>query len=271
MQPTAPRDPSVTLDSASILGLTVHAVSREHLLSVVQGAVATRTRLILGNHNLNSLSLCRRNNLMRDYYDICNVVYADGMPVVVIAKALGYPFTRKHRITALDFIDQIFADAVSRGWRVFYLGTTDTIVHAAAEYFRSNHHGLQLAVRSGYFDARPGSPHNAEVIESINAFAPDILIVGMGMPRQEEWLLDNHRGLNATVLFPIGALADYVAGAIPTPPRWTGRWGLEWLFRLVTEPRRLGRRYLLEPWTLVWPLTVQFLRQRRSHGSGKHQ
>jgi N-acetylglucosaminyldiphosphoundecaprenol N-acetyl-beta-D-mannosaminyltransferase len=253
----------VTLDSASILGLTVHAVSRERLFSVVRDAVAARRRLILGHHNMNSLSLSRRNDRMRAYYRICDIAYADGMPVVALAKAFGYPFGREHRITALDFIDQIFAEAASRGWRVFYLGSTDTIVQAAAAKFRSNHKELQLAVRGGYFDARSGSADNPEIIADINGFAPDILIVGMGMPRQEEWLLDNHQALNATILFPIGALADYVAGAIPTPPRWAGRWGLEWLFRLIAEPRRLGRRYLLDPCTLAWPLTVQFLRQRR--------
>jgi N-acetylglucosaminyldiphosphoundecaprenol N-acetyl-beta-D-mannosaminyltransferase len=256
-----------TLERADILGLAVHAVSSESLVSVVREAVTARTRLVLGHHNLNSLSITRQNDRMRAYYSICDIVYADGMPLVVLAKAFGYSFGREHRITALDFIDQLFAEAASRGWRVFYLGSTETIVQAAASRFRSNHQGLQLGVRGGFFNALSGSADNDQVIADINAFAPDILIVGMGMPRQEEWLLDNHQALNATILFPIGALADYLAGAIPTPPRWLGRWGLEWLFRLVAEPKRLARRYLLDPWTLAWPLTRQFLRPRRDRDS----
>jgi N-acetylglucosaminyldiphosphoundecaprenol N-acetyl-beta-D-mannosaminyltransferase len=201
---------------------------------------------------------------MRAYYDLCDIAYADGMPVVAIARALGYPFSREHRITSLDFIDQILSEAASRAWRICYLGSTAEVVSKAAEVFRANHPGLQLDVRSGYFDARKGSHEALQVVAEINSFSPDILIVGMGMPRQEEWLLDNHQALNATVLFPIGALADYIAGAIPTPPRWAGRWGLEWFFRLMAEPKRLGRRYILDPWTLAWPLTVEFLR-RRNH------
>jgi N-acetylglucosaminyldiphosphoundecaprenol N-acetyl-beta-D-mannosaminyltransferase len=89
------------------------------------------------------------------------------------------------------------------------------------------------------------------VLELIRQHNPDVLIVGMGMPRQERWLLANHDKLAAPVLLTSGAAIDYVAGEIPTPPRWLGPLGLEWLYRLASEPRRLWRRYLLEPWFAV--------------------
>src|SRR5690606_21110319 len=78
-----------------------------------------------------------------------------------------------------------------------------------------------------------------------------ILIVGMGMPRQEIWVYENRSSLSATVILTAGACMDYIAGAVPVPPRWLGPIGLEWAYRLATNPRRLATRYLLEPWALA--------------------
>lgn len=245
---------------ANFLGVQVHAVTQGDLVRLIRAAVEARARLIVGNHNLNSLALVRRSETMRAFYNECGVVYADGMPVVAIARLLGHAFRREHRITSIDFIGDIFRVASERGWRVFYLGSTRDVIHRAAGVFRARHPGLQLFVRDGYFNAAPDSHENAEVLSEINRAAPDILIVGMGMPRQEEWTWRNRADLNATVLFPIGALADYTAGAVPTPPRWAGRVGLEWAFRLIAEPRRLSRRYLVEPWVLVGPVALELLK-----------
>ncbi|MEM7590395.1 MAG: WecB/TagA/CpsF family glycosyltransferase [Cyanobacteria bacterium P01_A01_bin.83] len=79
----------------------------------------------------------------------------------------------------------------------------------------------------------------------------NILMVGMGMPRQEKWILDNIEDIEANIILPSGACADYVADETPTPPRWMGQVGLEWLYRLVIDPKRLWRRYLVEPWFLA--------------------
>lgn len=100
----------------------------------------------------------------------------------------------------------------------------------------------------GYFDATAGSAENQKMLELINAYQPNVLMVGMGMPRQEHWILDNLESIHANTILTCGACIDYIAGVIPTPPRWMGRFGLEWLSRLLSEPKRLWRRYLLEPW-----------------------
>ncbi len=118
-------------------------------------------------------------------------------------------------------------------------------------------------MRHGHFDSAPEGPQNAAVLDSIRAFEPDVLFVGMGMPRQEAWILQNRAALGRCVIFPVGAAFDYEAGAIPTPPRWTGRLGIEWMFRLAAEPRRLCRRYLLEPWSLLGPALGDLLARAR--------
>ena len=100
-------------------------------------------------------------------------------------------------------------------------------------------------------------------MHTINDFGPDLLLVGMGMPRQEKWLLDHRKALRAGVKMNVGALFDYLSGNVPMPPRWLGPLGLEWAYRLLTTPRRVVRRYLIEPWGLL-PIVFHWLRQ----GSG---
>ena len=87
----------------------------------------------------------------------------------------------------------------------------------------------------------------------IAAWRPDVLFVGMGMPREEQWIARHYRHLPPCVVFPVGAAFDYEAGAVPTPPRWTGRLSVEWLYRFATEPRRLFTRFFVEPCSLIGP------------------
>ncbi len=95
------------------------------------------------------------------------------------------------------------------------------------------------------------------MLERINAYAPALLMVGMGMPRQELWTHENFPRLKADVILSsVGAAFDYVAGAVPTPPRWSGRLGLEWAFRLAHNPARLFSRYFVEPWYILLLLVL---------------
>ena len=98
------------------------------------------------------------------------------------------------------------------------------------------------------------------MLAQIRDYAPDVLMVGMGMPRQEIWIEENLKDIFATAIFCCGGLMDLVAGEIPTPPRWLGPLGLEWLFRLFSQPVRTWRRYLLEPWFIFFRVTKHYLR-----------
>lgn len=186
------------------------------------------------------------------------------MPLVFMGKLLGYPLRRENRMTHLDWVPPILAQAAQKGWRVFYLGTKPGIAEQGAQVWRSKIPKLEIATHHGYFDISHESFENKQVIAAINAYQPQILMVGMGMPRQEHWIVDNLQQLDVNVIINVGALIDLVAGVIPTPPRWIGRLGFEWLYRLVSNPRYLGRRYLLEPWFLIWIITVNSVKHLRT-------
>lgn len=249
---------------ARLLGTRVHALTTAALLSSIEDAVLRQRRLLVGHHNLHSIALLQQDRRLAQYFEKCDLVYADGMPVVLLARLLGHPLGREHRLTSLDFVDALLRRAADGGWRVFYLGSAPGVIERGIERMRLSQPRLRVAYRHGHFDADPASREAAAVLDEVNGFDPDVLFVGMGMPRQELWIQRNLASLNARAILPIGALADYLAGAIPTPPRWAGRIGLEWLFRLLAEPRRLGHRYLVEPWLIARPLARELLERRRA-------
>jgi N-acetylglucosaminyldiphosphoundecaprenol N-acetyl-beta-D-mannosaminyltransferase len=111
---------------------------------------------------------------------------------------------------------------------------------------------VEIGFRHGFFDMNDPT-ESAAVVAQIRDWRPDVLFVGMGMPRQERWVLQHQAELPPCVTFTVGAALDYEAGASVTPPRWTGRMGVEWLFRFATEPKRLFSRYFIEPWSLIGP------------------
>jgi N-acetylglucosaminyldiphosphoundecaprenol N-acetyl-beta-D-mannosaminyltransferase len=250
-----------------LLGVTVHRLTLDHLKAIVAGAIEKNERRIIANHNLHSVYLYHHDAAARAFYATAAYVHIDGMPLVFFGRLLGLPLGRQHRLTPLDWIRPLSAEAARRGWRMFYLGSKPGVAEKGAAILRREFPGLQLDAAHGYFDPRPDSEENRAVGEAINRCRPHLLMVGMGMPRQERWILENVAELPANAIFNVGALMDYIAGEVPTPPRWMGRAGLEWLFRLLSQPRHLWRRYLVEPW-FVLRLFVSDLARRSGSGNG---
>jgi len=187
------------------------------------------------------------------FFAAADLVQIDSVPLIAWGRLLGLPLSRAMRSTYLDWREAFWRLADARGWRVFYLGGAAGVAEIAAARIMARHANVRLATRHGFFDRTPGSAENLAALEAIRAFDPHVLMVGMGMPAQELWTLANRRALGRQVVMTVGAAFDYEAGVQPTPPRWTGPAGVEWLARLVTQPRRLAWRYLIEPWALLGP------------------
>ena len=231
----------------TLLGVEVDPFTIQELNATIAVAGARGERWIIAHHNLHSVYLYHRDSRMRNLYAQARVIYIDGMPILLFARLLGYPLRREHRITCVDWIHPLMQEAARKGWRVFYLGGKPGVAECAAGTLRKQYPETQIATHYGYF--RP--EENERILDTIAAYRPHVLMVGMGMPRQEHWIPENLEQIHANVIIAVGACFDYIAEAIPTPPRWMGRMGLEWLYRLWSEPTRLAWRYLIEPWFLV--------------------
>ena len=233
----------------TLLGAQMDLVKPEEMLHFVRGCVSARAKAIVANHNLHSIYLLSRHPEMAALYDRADVVEVDSLPLTLWARWIYGRSRRFHRCTYMDFRTLLWDWAQADGWRVYYLGGRPGIVDAARRTLNARWPDPVIGGRNGFFPW--GGAEEDEVLAEIAAFRPDVLMVGMGMPRQEAWIERCYDRLPDCVILPVGAAFDYEAGAIRTPPSWTGRMGLEGVYRLLCEPRRMFRRYVLEPWALV--------------------
>lgn len=246
--------------SYDVLGCRVNAVSASALTDMLEDAVNSQKPCIIANHNLHSIYLYHHDPDMPKFYKNAQYAHVDGMGLVVLARLLGVPLSASDRVTYVDWLPLVLERAWKRNWRVFYLGSKPGVAGRAAKQLRQRFTGLQIAISHGYFDVK--GDDNERVLQTIREFAPNVLLVGMGMPRQEKWILNNWKSLGSMVTLPCGAALDYIAGEIPTPPRWAGRLCLEWVFRLIAEPGRLWKRYLIEPWHILSLVCTRRLKAR---------
>jgi len=241
----------------TFMGVRVNSFTMETLTAFVDQAVDLHQKIIIANHNLHSLALIRKSPKMAEFYGAAHAVHIDGMALVMVGRLLGLPITRTNRITYVDWMPHLMAAAAEKKWRICYVGSKPGVGEASAAVLRRRFKGLDIVVHQGYFNVR-SAVENGAVLDYIMASDPAILMVGMGMPRQEEWIWDNLFDLPNSLVLPCGAALDYAAGIIPTPPRWAGRIGMEWLYRLMAEPGRMWYRYLAEPWRLVRPFVREW-------------
>lgn len=252
-------DPAAPPRRIRLLGGEMDVMTADQLLAFIAGRIAARRPALIANHNLHSLHLWRRTPAMATLYARADRIEIDSTPLIAWARLMGHGAGREHRLTYLDWREAFWARAAAQGWRVFHLGCAPGVGETAVRAILGRHPDLELGTRHGFFDM--AGAENAAVLADIRRFAPDVLFVGMGMPRQEAWIEANRDRLPPCVVMPIGGALTYEAGAVATPPRWTGRMGVEWLWRFFTEPRRLFHRYFVEPWSLA-PQALGDLRRR---------
>jgi N-acetylglucosaminyldiphosphoundecaprenol N-acetyl-beta-D-mannosaminyltransferase len=175
------------IDTVAFLGLTLQPLSMPEMNMLVEQGISEKRKWIIANHNLHSVYLFHRHAKLREFYSRVRWTHIDGMPLVALARLYGYRLQRRHRVTLVDWTYPLMELAARKGWRVFHLGSSKGSAEKGASKLRKLYPTLQLEVSEGYFDARYGSSDNEALVQRINAYGPDLLMVGMGMPRQEFW------------------------------------------------------------------------------------
>ncbi|MGH2582052.1 MAG: WecB/TagA/CpsF family glycosyltransferase [Anaerolineales bacterium] len=228
----------------NVLGTRVSPLGLTDVLDRIEQAAAAGSKSIFDYSNTHSLNTAYETTWLRDFYNQCEVVFCDGAGVKLAAWLLREPIPE--RFSPPDWITGLTRQAADNKQTIFLLGGKDGVAKKAAEVLIAKTPGLEIVgTYHGYFDKRRDNPANQAVVELINRAAPDILIVGFGIPLQERWILENKSNLQVGVFLAAGALFDYISGEMRRAPRWMTDNGLEWLARLVAEPRRLWRRYVI--------------------------
>jgi N-acetylglucosaminyldiphosphoundecaprenol N-acetyl-beta-D-mannosaminyltransferase len=206
--------------------------------------------------NVAILMMMRADVRLQDFVDRAALVVADGRPLVWCAPWLGQSLPE--RVAGVDLVDALCKRATGEGKRVYLLGATEEVVNRAAQRLRDRFPGLQVDCANGYF-SKEEAPVRAR---QVRASGSDLLFVGMGVPRQEYFLEEHWDRLGVDVAVGVGGSFDVLAGLRARAPKWMQLIGMEWLFRLIQEPRRLLVRYLVTNTQFIWLVACALVRRR---------
>ena len=234
----APHKDRMNVVTCDLFGVPVAAVTMDTALGFVDEAVSTRRPLQIGVVNAAKLVNMRRNEELRADVLSSDVVLADGMAVVWASRILGRPLPE--RVAGIDLMIGMLTRGNASGYRVYCLGATPEVLDAVITRIRREYPGVTVAGSyHGYFK----DADEARVAADIAAAQPDILLIAMTSPRKERFLSRWSRSLAVPVCHGVGGSFDVFAGYVERAPERWQRMGLEWLYRVKQEPRRLWKRY----------------------------
>jgi len=223
----------------NVLGVGVSALTMQRAVDTIEQWISQRARHYVCVTGVHGIMESQRDEALRSIHNKAGLVTPDGMPLVWLARRQDRSV---ERVYGPDLMLALCERAAACGYRVFFYGSSETTLARLTTNLERRFPGLMIA---GSY-APPFRPltdeEDAQIVERINESRADIVWVGLSTPKQERWMHAHVGRVQAAALIGVGAAFDFHAGLKPQAPRWMQRSGLEWLFRLATEPRRLGRR-----------------------------
>lgn len=229
-------------ESVWVWGIPLARLTAEETVNEVDRLIENGQPSMFITANLHYAMLSDRDCRLRSLNERAAFLVADGMPMVWYSRLLGQPLPE--RVTGADLVYLLCERAAKRGHRVFLFGGAPGVAVAAAAELVRRYPGLIMAGAAAPALDQLSPQEHRELLAEIHKARPDLLLVALGQPKGELWLAENLATIGATVSVQVGASFDFVVGRLRRAPRWLQRIGLEWLYRMVSEPRRLGPRYL---------------------------
>ncbi|MBW3660431.1 MAG: WecB/TagA/CpsF family glycosyltransferase [Gemmatimonadetes bacterium] len=246
---------------ANVLGVGVSAIDMTDALSRIEEWIDRRTPHYVTVTGVHGVMESQRDEELRRIHNAAGLVTPDGMPLVWLSRLSGFHDVR--RVYGPDLMLECCARSVERGWKHFLYGGAEGVPELLAERLRERFPGIDIV---GAYSPpfRPLTDEEDErIVETIDRSEADIVWVGLGTPKQERWMSDHVGRFSASVLVGVGAAFDFHAGLKRQAPAWIQRAGLEWLFRLLSEPRRLWRRYCINNPLFIGAVLLQQIGVRR--------
>jgi N-acetylglucosaminyldiphosphoundecaprenol N-acetyl-beta-D-mannosaminyltransferase len=252
--------PATEIAKFQVMGVGVHAVQIPDTIAILEGWISGRTCshyvAVTGMHGISEAAA---DPEFRTTLNTASLVVCDGMPLVWLGRWHGHKLRR--RVYGPELMDT-FCRVTGSRYRHFFYGGAPGVPESLAAGMQSQH-GIQVA---GAYSPpfRPLTPEeDQKVIAMIEAARPDLLWIGLSTPKQESWMYQHREKLTVPVVVGVGAAFDLNSGRLTQAPAWMRENGLEWLFRLLVEPRRLWRRYLVRGPVFVWNVGLELLNVRR--------
>jgi len=230
----------MNVHTVNLLGVHVHHITSENVLAVIDDAIQSKKKKVLVYVNAHAINLAGSIPWFRDFLNNADVAYPDSEGVRFGAWVLGHSLPPQTALTR--WIWELAEYCASKGYSIFFLGSERHTVEKTVTALRGKYTTIKVVgFHHGFFQKHGSESDN--VVEAINACQPNVLLVGFGMPIQEDWIRRNFERLNVNVFLTAGSSFEYAAGIKPVCPPWVSRVGLEWFYRFLHEPRRLFKRY----------------------------
>lgn len=224
------------IETRQILGLKIHRVSMESALSAIEGFIADGRPRMVVTADASAVVIARGDHELRSIINEADLVTPDSTGILWGAKHFGTPLIE--RVSGADMVEQLCMRANEKGYSVFLLGSAPGITEQAAANLKSRYPNLRIAgTHHGYFE----NGDSSEARRMINESKPDMLFVAMGIPMQEKWIKEHMDELGVPVSMGVGGTFDVISGNVKRAPMWMRNHGLEWLHRLISNPRKIGK------------------------------
>ena len=249
-QLTVPRP----IPRTDVLGVGISAIDMHTAVAEIGRWIASGERHYVCITGVHGVIESQRSPDLKEIHNRSGLTTPDGMPMVWASHWAGAKDVT--RVYGPDLLLSVCGLAAREGWRMYFYGGGEGIPERLADRLVEQFPGLQVA---GTFSPpfRPLQPEEATaIVDRINASRADIVWVGLSTPKQERWMAENRPRLEAAALIGVGAAFDIHAGTLPQAPKWMQQRGLEWMYRLIREPRRLWRRYLRNNPRFVWSVLL---------------
>jgi N-acetylglucosaminyldiphosphoundecaprenol N-acetyl-beta-D-mannosaminyltransferase len=249
------------------MGIAFDNITTSEAIEAIEQMIASRRPHYLVTANVDFLVQARSDIELRRILLAAHLVLCDGTPVLWASRLLGNPLPE--RVAGADLVPRLLEVAAKKSYRLFFLGATAQSAGRAVARLRLQYPDLIIA---GHYSP-PFSPllemdHEA-IKRQVAAAQPDLLLVSFGCPKQEKWIGMHYRALGVPVVVGVGATIDFLAGEVKRAPIWMQRAGLEWVFRLAQEPRRLFRRYVKDLCVFGWCIPMQLWQLQLRSGRPK--
>ncbi|MEJ7810635.1 MAG: WecB/TagA/CpsF family glycosyltransferase [Gemmatimonadaceae bacterium] len=245
----------------NVLGVGVSAIDPAQAIRTIDGWIARGEQRYVCVTGVHGVMESQRDDAVRSIHNAAGLVTPDGMPLVWLGRLAGHRHVA--RVYGPDLMLAYCAHAARSGRRHFFYGGAPGVAERLARRLRARLPGVRVVGWISPPFRELSAAEDEDAVRRINDEDPDIVWVGLSTPKQERWMHAHLGRVRAPVLVGVGAAFDFLAGAKRQAPRWMQRSGLEWLFRLGAEPRRLWRRYLVNNPAFVWRVAQQAVGARR--------
>jgi N-acetylglucosaminyldiphosphoundecaprenol N-acetyl-beta-D-mannosaminyltransferase len=243
-----------------ILGANIDQVRMDEAMKTIHEFVVSQQPHQVVTVNLDFLRIAQENPEFQGVINRSDLAVADGMPLVWASQWLGAPLPE--RVTGVELVDECCALAAREGYSIFLLGGAEGVPEAAAAKLNERHPGQRIA---GTYSP-PMGPISAEedqkMVDMIRAAKPQMLFVAFGAPKQDIWIAQHRNVLGVPVAVGVGGVFNFLTGRVRRAPEWMQRSGLEWLYRVSQEPRRLWRRYFVQDMPIMMQMAAEAMQVR---------